>query len=135
MAKKIASKHSIHFMKFFLFCVVLWYFQIFSRHAIMFITIPLHQAPFTPFLAENIYQHLKGLRPQTGENDQSIHFIPFPEVNTRYFDDVIVRQVTRMKSVIDLARNIREKKNISLKVLFSLFFVVTVDNLGFNRPL
>jgi len=53
--------------------------------------------------------------PAAGDT-RSVHFLNFPEVVGEYFDMDIERQVQRMQTVIELARNIREKHNLSLKV-------------------
>ena len=76
------------------------------------------QSSYTPFLTENIYQSLRAFIPQdpTAGDTRSVHFLSFPEVKEEYFDEDIERQVRRMQTVIELARNIREKHNSSLKV-------------------
>lgn len=76
------------------------------------------QAPFTPYLTENIYQTLKQFIPKNDNvaDDRSVHFLDFPTVREEYFDPEIERAVGRMQAVIELGRTIREKKNISLKV-------------------
>nr|CAG8515218.1 3756_t:CDS:10 [Entrophospora candida] len=75
-------------------------------------------ASFTPFLTEYMYQNLKIFLPETDLNNdnRSIHFLTFPEVRNEYFDSEIERSMSRMQTVIELGRIIREKKNISLKV-------------------
>jgi isoleucyl-tRNA synthetase len=79
------------------------------------------QSSFTPFLSEHIYQSLRlffvnsssfGL----GEDDRSVHFVPFPTVRQEYFDPVVERQVGRMQNVINLGRVIRERNTLPLKV-------------------
>eukprot|EP00158_Paraphelidium_tribonemae_P007372 Partr_v1_DN28221_c0_g2_i2_m75238 putative isoleucyltRNA synthetase len=74
-------------------------------------------APFTPFLTENIYQGLKRFLKDDGKSKdtRSVHFLDFPTVRQEYFDTAIERAVSRMQTVITLARNIREAKEISLK--------------------
>jgi hypothetical protein len=52
-----------------------------------------------------------------------VHFLLFPEVKEEYFDPTIERQVKRMQTVIELTRNIRERNNLSLKVLYLKFKV------------
>ena len=37
-------------------------------------------------------------------------------MRSEYFDPVIERQVKRMRAVIELGRNIREKNNLKVKV-------------------
>jgi len=73
---------------------------------------------YTPFMTENIYQSLREFIPKdlAAGDTRSVHFLRFPEVKEEYFDVDIERQVQRMQAVIDLARNIRERNNLSLKV-------------------
>lgn len=77
-------------------------------------------APFTPFLSDNIYSKLRPFIPeevlaQYSKDSRSVHFLSYPEVNEDLYDEDIEKAVKRMQSVIDLGRNIREKKTISLK--------------------
>jgi len=65
-----------------------------------------------------MYQSLRKYLPLSNstEDVRSVHFLSFPEVREEYFDLDIERCVSRMQSVIELGRYIREKKNIGLKV-------------------
>ena len=86
-------------------------------------------APFTPFITDNIYLRLlphipKGLR---GEDDRSVHFLPFPEVRSELFDEVIERQVGRMQAVIDLCRICRDRCTIGLKTPLKSLIVIHPD--------
>lgn len=85
------------------------------------LTLASFQSSFTPFLAENIYQSLRTFfrneeALKLGGDLRSVHFLSFPEVRQEYFDPVIQRQVTRMQAVIELARVLRDKNKITLKV-------------------
>ncbi len=79
--------------------------------------------PFTPFLSETIYQRLREYFDEetlasfalNGKDHRSIHFLSYPTVREELFDERIETAVSRMQKVIDLGRNIREKKLISLK--------------------
>ncbi|EDK37959.2 hypothetical protein PGUG_02057 [Meyerozyma guilliermondii ATCC 6260] len=89
------------------------------------LTLSRAMAPFTPFLADGIYQRLKvyfteedliSLSVNPKEKDtRSIHFMSYPTERKELFDEKIETAVGRMQKVIDLGRNIREKKMISLK--------------------
>lgn len=73
-------------------------------------------APFTPFIADNIYQTLRKFLTRDAKVDErSVHFLPFPEARQEYIDPVIERQVTRMQTVIELGRLARDKANVSVK--------------------
>ncbi|KAG0167408.1 isoleucine--tRNA ligase [Apophysomyces sp. BC1015] len=87
------------------------------------------QAPFTPYLTENMYQTLKTFAPKNKDvvDDRSIHFLDFPQVREEYFDPEIERSVGRMQSVIELGRTVRERKNISLKTPLKQLVVIHSD--------
>lgn len=89
-------------------------------------------APFTPFLSENIYSRLRPFIPEDtlatfGPDSRSVHFLSYPEVNEEFFDEAIEKAVKRMQSVIDLGRNIREKKTISLKTPLKTLVILHGD--------
>ncbi|OLY82540.1 Isoleucine-tRNA ligase, cytoplasmic [Smittium mucronatum] len=90
-------------------------------------------APFTPFITEHIYQslkpfiHQKMLDEMGATDSRSLHFLPFPEVQEEYNDPSIVRAVTRMQSVIELGRCIREKNTLSLKTPLNELVVIHDD--------
>ena len=69
-------------------------------------------------MTENIYQSLKNYIPEdpNAGDTRSLHFLMFPEVKEEYFNADIERKVKRMQTVIELARNVRDKNNLSLKV-------------------
>ncbi|KAJ3088320.1 isoleucine--tRNA ligase, partial [Quaeritorhiza haematococci] len=87
-------------------------------------------APFTPFMVENMYQNLKRFLPPAGPNEdnRSVHFLSFPEVKEHYFNEEIERAVSRMQTVIELGRSIREKNNISLKTPLREFVIINADS-------
>lgn len=80
-------------------------------------------APFTPFFTDGMYQNLRLALP---EAEESVHYCSFPEVESKT-DKRIERSVTRMMSVIDLARNIRERHNKPLKTPLKEMVVVHAD--------
>ncbi|CAI4054872.1 isoleucine--tRNA ligase ILS1 SKDI_02G0330 [Saccharomyces kudriavzevii IFO 1802] len=89
-------------------------------------------APFTPFLSESIYLRLKEYIPESilsqyGKDGRSVHFLSYPEARKEYFDEAIETAVSRMQSVIDLGRNIREKKTISLKTPLKTLVILHSD--------
>lgn len=89
-------------------------------------------APFTPFLADTIYQKMKPFFTSEylatlTEDDRSIHFLSYPTVNEAAFDEKIELAVSRMQKVIELGRNIREKKTISLKTPLKSLVILHSD--------
>lgn len=86
-------------------------------------------APFTPFLSETIYQKIKQFLPASyhPEDDRSVHFLSYPEVRKELQDDKTELAVNRMQKVIELGRNIRERKTIGLKVPLKTLIVIHHD--------
>ncbi|EEP82355.1 isoleucyl-tRNA synthetase [Uncinocarpus reesii 1704] len=86
-------------------------------------------APFTPFVTDTIYHRLLPHIPKSlqGEDNRSVHFLPFPEVREELFDEVVERRVARMQRVIELARVSRERRSIGLKTPLKTLVVVHQD--------
>ncbi|KAI8840090.1 tRNA synthetases class I-domain-containing protein [Chytriomyces cf. hyalinus JEL632] len=93
-------------------------------------TLSKMMAPFTPFLTETMYQNLKTCIPESAniaEDNRSVHFLMFPDVKTQYFNADIERAVSRMQSVIELGRYIREKRGLALKAPLRELIVINKD--------
>jgi isoleucyl-tRNA synthetase len=76
-------------------------------------------APFTPFFCEYLW---KTLRLFVGAPEESVHFTMLPEAESEFIDETVERRVSAMRQVIDIARAIREKNEISLRVSSNNFF-------------
>ncbi|KAG0483872.1 hypothetical protein HPP92_011956 [Vanilla planifolia] len=79
--------------------------------------------PFTPFFTETLFQNLRKV---SNGLDESIHHCAFPSTSGKR-DERIEQSVTRMMTVIDLARNIREQNNKPLKTPLREMIVVHPD--------
>ncbi|KAJ1567544.1 hypothetical protein HK405_005583, partial [Cladochytrium tenue] len=83
-------------------------------------------APFTPFIAETMYQNLKTCLKSSHVTDdtRSVHFLMFPEVNPAYFNAEVERAVSTLQAVIELGRYIRDKTTKPIKTpLRELVFI------------
>ncbi|XP_054281987.1 isoleucine--tRNA ligase, cytoplasmic [Macrosteles quadrilineatus] len=80
-------------------------------------------APYTPFLTELMYQNLRQL---THRQEKSVHFVMMPQPRTSLIDEDIERAVSRMQSVIELGRKIRDRKTLPIK--YPLPEVVVIVN-------
>ncbi|KAH7654804.1 isoleucyl-tRNA synthetase protein [Dioscorea alata] len=80
-------------------------------------------APFTPFFTEGLYQNLRKVLDGA---EESIHYCSFPSSNGMR-EERIEQSVTRMMTVIDLARAIRERHNKPLKAPLKEMVVVHPD--------
>lgn len=95
-------------------------------------TLVRAMAPFTPFLADGIYQRLRPFFTEEtlnkfSKDHRSVHFLSYPTVNEELFDEKIELAVARMQKIIDLGRTIREKKMISLKTPLKELVVLNSD--------
>ncbi|KAI9002349.1 tRNA synthetases class I-domain-containing protein [Gaertneriomyces semiglobifer] len=85
-------------------------------------------SPFTPFIVETMYQNLRTCLPHSdAEDTRSIHFLPFPEAKKEYFNEDIERAVSRMQSVIELGRFIRDQKTLPIKTPLRELIVINAD--------
>ncbi|KAK4754476.1 hypothetical protein SAY87_002580 [Trapa incisa] len=80
-------------------------------------------APFTPFFTEVLYQNMRKVCEGA---EESIHFCSFPHEEGK-IEVRIEQSVTRMKTIIDLARNIRERNSKPLKTPLREMIVVHSD--------
>lgn len=85
-------------------------------------------APFTPFITEYFYQHLRKMQPSykdaathgcsnpvmPGKSD-SVHFLKLPPYDPTRLNEDAVAAFTALQTIVELGRTIREKRNISLK--------------------
>lgn len=101
-------------------------------------TLVRAMAPFTPFLADGIYRRMAALfsatdleefcvNPARAKDTRLVHFLKFPQVQEELFNPEIERAVGRMQKVIELGRNIREKKMVLLKQPLKTFVVIHHD--------
>jgi isoleucyl-tRNA synthetase len=70
-------------------------------------------APFTPFLTEYMYQRLRLLN-EKSENG-SVHYEMMPISNPAMINVNIERAVTRMQTVVELGRVMRDRRTIPIK--------------------
>ncbi|KAL3911779.1 MAG: hypothetical protein SGILL_007149 [Bacillariaceae sp.] len=91
--------------------------------------VSIIMGPFTPFLAEFFYQHLRKFQPsyaeaangggkslpvQPGKSD-SVHFLNLPTFDEARLNHGAVEAMQALQTIVELGRNAREKRNISLR--------------------
>lgn len=79
-------------------------------------------APFTPFLSEYMFQRLNLLLPKKMEG--SVHFQMIPQVNFGFVKNKIELAVSRMQSVIELGRVMRDRRLLPVKYPVSEIIVI-----------
>jgi isoleucyl-tRNA synthetase len=67
--------------------------------------VTLLLAPFTPFLAESLYQYL--IKAVDGAAPESVHLMPWPQPNTQAIDDALLQAMGGAKQAVDLGRQAR----------------------------
>lgn len=92
-------------------------------------------APYTPFLTELMYQNLKVLiDPVSVQNKDtlSIHYLMLPHVREELIDKKTESSVSRMQSVIELGRVIRDRKTLPIKYPLKEIVVIHQDPEALN---
>ena len=86
-------------------------------------------APFTPFITEYFYQHLRKLQPSYAEardgggasnpikpgKSDSVHFLRLPAYDESRLNEQAVEAMEALQVVVESGRYVREKRNISLR--------------------
>uniref|UniRef100_A0A8C2PPF5 Isoleucine--tRNA ligase, cytoplasmic n=1 Tax=Capra hircus TaxID=9925 RepID=A0A8C2PPF5_CAPHI len=93
-------------------------------------------APYTPFLTELMYQNLKTLIDPASVQDKdtlSIHYLMLPHVREELIDKKTESAVSRMQSVIELGRVIRDRKTIPIKYPLKEIVVIHQDQEALNE--
>jgi len=87
-------------------------------------------APFVPFLTEHMYQNLQHLiDPETtkGEDTKSVHYLMLPMPNDDLIDNVIEAAVSRMQTVVELGRVVRDRRTLPMKYPLKEIVVIHKD--------
>lgn len=91
--------------------------------------VSLIMSPFTPFIAEYFYQHLRKLQPSYAEaangggtsnpvkpgKSDSVHFLQLPEYDACRLNKEAVEAMEILQSIVEQGRTARERRNISLR--------------------
>jgi isoleucyl-tRNA synthetase len=85
-------------------------------------------APFTPFITEFFYQHLRKFEPSFAEaatcgssnppvagKSDSVHFLKLPAYDATRLNPDALESMLVLQGIVEQGRNAREKRNISLK--------------------
>lgn len=93
------------------------------------LNVTIMMAPFTPYITEFFYQHLRKMQPSyadaangggtsnpvmPGKSD-SVHFLALPSYNSALLNEDAVEAMQTLQTIVELGRNIREKRLINLK--------------------
>jgi len=95
-------------------------------HVLLDVTILM--APFTPFITEYFYQHLRKFQPSYSEageggssnpvmpgKSDSVHFLNLPAYDESRLNENAVEAMEALQVIVENGRNVREKRKISLR--------------------
>lgn len=85
------------------------------------VTISQLSAPFTPFLAEVLWQNL--VRSVSPEAPLSVHLSDWPEVDPHLVDEELVAKMRAVLKVVDLARSVRARSGIKTRIPLPLLLI------------
>jgi len=93
-------------------------------------------APVTPFFTEYLYQHLRKYQSSYEEKTEidtnpvikgksnSVHYLTLPAYTPELLNDDAVKSMTTLQSIVECGRNLREKRNISLRIPVKTMYVI-----------
>lgn len=85
-------------------------------------------APFSPFIAEEIYQNL--VRSHNSDEVLSIHLCDYPKVNSLYINLELEKEMDEVLKIVSLGRTVRALKVIKNRQPLSKMYVVGGDVLN-----
>lgn len=80
-------------------------------------------APFTPFLSETMFNNLR-----QGVDKESVHLQDYPVANNELIELELERSVSLMNRVVLMVRNIRDQKNIKVKIPLKKLSIIHRDS-------
>jgi isoleucyl-tRNA synthetase len=84
-------------------------------------------APFTPFLAETIYQQLLGLHQNRTSQAESVHLCDYPIADSALIKPELEQAATRLKEILILGRQRRGELKIKTKTPLSSLTIIHKD--------
>ncbi len=85
------------------------------------VTLSKLLAPFTPFMAESMYQNL--VRTQDETAPESVHFCDFPIADETMIDKEIERQMAAVENAVQLGRACRNLSNMKVRQPLSTLYI------------
>lgn len=88
-----------------------------TLHTVL-VTLAKLMAPFTPFIAEEIYRNLTG--------EESVHLADYPDESQFIWNSDLNAQMHRIRAVINLGLNLRVKSGIKVRQPLPFLYVVNM---------
>ncbi|MDF2669885.1 MAG: isoleucyl-tRNA synthetase [Paenibacillus sp.] len=90
------------------------------------LTVSRVLAPFTPFIAEDMYRNLGG-------PEESVHFASYPAADEAAIDLVLENEMETVRQIVELARNIRNEVSIKTRQPLSELMVSLDQQVDLKR--
>uniref|UniRef100_A0A646QD90 Isoleucine--tRNA ligase, cytoplasmic n=1 Tax=Hemiscolopendra marginata TaxID=943146 RepID=A0A646QD90_9MYRI len=91
------------------------------------LTLTKVMAPFTPYLTELMYLNLSQLLHPDKNKKASVHYLMLPDAQETFINREIEQAVSKMQTVIELGRIIRDRKTLPIKYPLLEIIVVHKD--------
>ena len=85
-------------------------------------------APFTPFIAEEIYRNLKG-----ASDPDSVHLCDFPTANAAARDTALEARMAAVQTVVELGRRLRADNDLKVRQPLSAIRIAGADVKGLEE--
>jgi len=83
-------------------------------------------APFTPFIAEEIYQNLTGKK-------QSVHLAKYPQANRKFINRKLNQEIKQILTIVNLGRAARNATNLKTRQPLSELIISTKEKLILSK--
>jgi len=83
-------------------------------------------APFTPFVAEGLWQNLAA-KPFSGRTRQSVHLCDYPTADAAAIDEELSRRMALVREIVSLGRSARMGAKLKVRQPLALVEVVLAD--------
>lgn len=91
-------------------------------------------SPVVPYITDMMYQNMKLVVDKDSKmNQKSIHLVFIPEVHQKLINPKIAEEMSKVMSIIETARKLREQKKISLKQPIMSLTIVSKDKELFEQ--
>ncbi|MFA6427182.1 MAG: isoleucine--tRNA ligase [Candidatus Magasanikbacteria bacterium] len=94
------------------------------------LTLSKVMAPFTPFIAEKVYQGTRNN--EQGTDCESVHLEKWPEVDEKMIDDQVIIDMAQVRKVVEMGLALRAEAGIKVRQPLSQF---SIFNFQFSNEL
>lgn len=97
------------------------------------VTLSKITAPFTPFIAEELYQNL--VRPVYKDAPESVHFNKFPDYDPEAIDSELEKGMEKVLDIVVLGRAVRNTANIKNRQPLNAIYVKSLTGTALSEEL